>query len=678
MNDKRALWIIPLLLTVMVGNAISQPQLLWQRHYGGQDEDGASGIVNAPNGGFLVTGYDESFGAVEWDGWVVRLDANGDTLWTREAGGDHWDFLFKGLAVDGGYITAGRSASWADNGYEKTWLVKFDDQGNQVWSRYFGSAQNYYVLGLKPNADGGFSISGRCDENNGDFFLQKFDAQAQLVWEANYGSDQDDYGFSNAPTADGGFILCGQTESYGALRSDAMLLKVDANHQEQWHHLYGGREIEEFTDVVQTADGGYAAVGVTNSFGGPAGWLVRTDANGDTLWTKFFGSSQAWLTQILPANDGGFYLVGTDDYEAYLVRVTDRGEIRWEGRYRLNTGYSMSAVVTPDGGFALTYETQNDVGIARLGPDPMLGIPQWGQLPLFETNEDHPLQIPVARLLDFVQDNAPDSLLVISAANGNHVTAEIVADTLIITPAENWWGRDSLQLTATDTSHHSAQAWLSLIVHPMNDLPEPFALLNPEDGLQIFGHQLAMMWETARQNQFEVDSVHYRLRFEMGERSVEFSGLRETNYLVRDVVALLDSLGADSGQVAEVRWSVFAVDDSGETRCNAPFIFSFLLPGNSVRGEGSRHPVEFGLLSARPNPFNATTEFSYGLDHSMTIRLDILDQTGRQIADLAGGFKSAGNQTVTWNAMGLPAGIYFARLRSEDGRQAMTKLVLLK
>ena len=121
-------FLMGLLLTVNPAVLNAQPEVEWQQTYGGEDEDQAMDAFQTEDGGYLVVGYDELFGQVEWDGWIVKTDENGDSLWSREYGGDASDFLFYGMELDGGdFVFSGRTQSLGND--EEFWLVKTDNEG---------------------------------------------------------------------------------------------------------------------------------------------------------------------------------------------------------------------------------------------------------------------------------------------------------------------------------------------------------------------------------------------------------------------------------------------------------------------------------------------------------------------------------------------------------------------
>jgi len=88
-------------------------------------------------------------------------------------------------------------------------------------------------------------------------------------------------------------------------------------------------------------------------------------------------------------------------------------------------------------------------------------------------------------------------------------------------------------------------------------------------------------------------------------------------------------------------------------------------------------PVEFGIRSAYPNPFNATIQLSYGLSEAGKVGLEVYDVSGREVVTLIDGEISAGLHSLNWDASGMATGLYFARLE-QYGQIATMKLLLVK
>jgi hypothetical protein len=175
-------------------------------------------------------------------------------------------------------------------------------------------------------------------------------------WALPYGGTADDAAYCLIQTDDGGYALAGHTESFGAGETDYYLVKIDSSGNEEWSRTYGEYSFDEACCVVQTGDGGYALAG--NGFAS----LIRTDANGDTLWTWDTGNTVYSMT---PTSDGGFALAGVTyaGYTSYfyLAKIDSNGSKEWSKTYgTVNWSQEAYSVVqTSDGGYALAGCRQN-------------------------------------------------------------------------------------------------------------------------------------------------------------------------------------------------------------------------------------------------------------------------------------------------------------------------------
>jgi hypothetical protein len=133
------------------------------------------------------------------------------------------------------------------------------------------------------------------------------------LWSRTFGGSQVDVGLSVCPTFDGGYILAGCTQSFGLGQDDLWLVKTDENGDSLWSRTFGGSGWDGCNSVIQTSDSAYVLAGHTTSFGagGDDFWLVRTDAQGDSLWTRTFGgSADEQCYSVQQTSDGGCVLAG--------------------------------------------------------------------------------------------------------------------------------------------------------------------------------------------------------------------------------------------------------------------------------------------------------------------------------------------------------------------------------
>jgi hypothetical protein len=226
----------------------------WKRTYGGALDDGAKCLVqitgNVP--GYALAGYTESYGAGGSDMFMVRTNLNGDLKWKTTYGGLQDDGA-NGIVEsgDGGFVLAGFTNSGVS--LQSTWVVKIDAYGNMQWSVVCpGEGASSVVR----TVDGGYALTV---EFPNAFGLVKLDSYGQLQWNQTYaGSSDDARAESLVQTVDGGYALVGWTLDNVTGVYSGWLVKTDASGNVQWSHTYEGYGMYS---VVQTSEGGYAMAG---------------------------------------------------------------------------------------------------------------------------------------------------------------------------------------------------------------------------------------------------------------------------------------------------------------------------------------------------------------------------------------------------------------------------------
>jgi len=233
-----------------------------------------------------------------------------------------------------------------------------------VFQKSFGSPSPSNGMHIVQSADSSYLACGTTNGGpNANIYLVKTSPLGNVIWANTYGGNSSDIAASSETTADGGYIVCGLTNSYGlGFYSDAFLMKLDAGGNVAWAKTYGGNYGEEFFSVVQTADGGYVAAGYTdrlNNVNGDDIYVVRTNAIGDTLWTKSISMTYAeTCNAIRLTSDGGFILTGTTATnglnDAFLLKLDSIGIVQWAKSYGDGTSTidgSQDVEQTPDGGY---------------------------------------------------------------------------------------------------------------------------------------------------------------------------------------------------------------------------------------------------------------------------------------------------------------------------------------
>lgn len=383
-----------LIMLILSTSAFSQaPDSLWSQTYGGSEQEYASSVQNTSDGGYILMGSTQSFGAGVQDFWLVKTNANGDSLWSSTFGGSSWE---TGNSVqqttDGGYILAGYTWSFAVGPYD-FWLVKTDANGDSLWSNRFGGSGDDKCYAVKQTSDGGYALVGRTatwGAGNDDIWLVKTDANGDSVWSQTYGGAGDDQCSEFLLTPDGGYMLAGRTQSFGAGGYDFWLLKTNADGDTLWTRLYGGSNDDVCYSIQQTTDGGYILAGYTESFGAVSAnfWLVKTNANGDSLWSSSYGgNSTDYCYSVQQTADSGYILggytesFGTGNSDFWVVKTDATGDSLWSQTFGGSSWeLCLSLQKTHDMGYVLAGYTESfgagdrDFWLVKIGSKKPYGL----------------------------------------------------------------------------------------------------------------------------------------------------------------------------------------------------------------------------------------------------------------------------------------------------------------
>ena len=292
------------------------------------------------DGGYLATGYGQVLYAT-MDALVVKFSSTGQKLWTKKLGGTGVDkALAARLTSDGGYIIAGQTTSTngditSNHGGTDAWLVKLDANGNKLWSRTYGGTGNDTAYAITTLPDGGFLVAGTSTSSNGDLtnnkggtdgWLFKVDAAGILQWQKNLGGSQHDVVNRVTRNDDDTYILSGfsfsndgdVSNNHG--NADAWVAKTDNAGNILWSKLYGGSKDDATFDLRAATDQGLMAAGFTESEDGQVineqsgmgdFWVIRLDQSGNLLWERSVGTGKnEFAYSILPVNNTDFVVAG--------------------------------------------------------------------------------------------------------------------------------------------------------------------------------------------------------------------------------------------------------------------------------------------------------------------------------------------------------------------------------
>lgn len=287
--------------------------IVWSRALGGSGFDSGGRLITTADGGFLVVLQTESNdGDItnyhgNTDCCLVKLSSTGSVLWSRCVGGSQRDNGFDLLELSNGDIMFLGATASSDmditlnrGGYD-VFLAKLTSTGSLLWLRTYGGSMDDDCRSLARTADGGFLFVGSSASNDGDVSgdqggidvcLMKVEADGSLEWQRSYGGSMGEGAFLYG-MEDDGFLLTGLTQSsdgdvMGAHGGgDLWFIKVGANGDLIWQRCLGGSNSDWGYMQARTADGGYVAIGYTDSndgdvsgnHGGRDMWVVKLKVN---------------------------------------------------------------------------------------------------------------------------------------------------------------------------------------------------------------------------------------------------------------------------------------------------------------------------------------------------------------------------------------------------------------
>ncbi len=268
--------------------------LLWEKKTYREGHSAFPGWANCcdtiPGGGYIVGGSSEATDGSD-EIYLMRFDPEGDTLWTKVFGGPTLNYYWGGRQVkrtlDGGFILVGDSDS---QGNVDAFALKTDDQGNEQWRELYGGAQfSDYLVSIDHSPSGGWYAGGhkRLTPNNSNLWVVRIDDEGELVWQVNWGSQFDEPSAHLTSLSDGNiFIASGWGYADGGTSLAPYLAKLDGNNGDIiWDKEYGSPAWSTTFFAGKEAEGGdLIACGVSYVWGAQQGLLLRTTSEGDSLW----------------------------------------------------------------------------------------------------------------------------------------------------------------------------------------------------------------------------------------------------------------------------------------------------------------------------------------------------------------------------------------------------------
>jgi len=435
---------------------------LWNHFYGGMSMETGYEAIQTKDNGFIILAQTYSYGAGLSDIWIIKIDSIGNMLWDKTYGTEAVDIGYDICeSNEEGYIIAGTTTTKKTNSLDG-YIIKIDSVGNTIWSQTYGGLDvdgissvakiadeyGYVVLGqtksymldksrIKKRGFIGRIISNIFKKKpTSEIWIISVDEFGDRNWHNTYGGKKEDIGKSIKLMADGGYLITAETNSIGTGKTDIWLIKTDKNGKMKWDTTIGGKKDEYVSSTMILPEdnivvSGYktvkdkfsikkiissiknkksfqrtnkksfvtlldksgvnkwqteffeeepnllASISYVNNqilltgqkstrFNGRGdAWIISLDLKGKKKWEKSYGGRGAdGGNYAIKVSDGGYMMVGyTDAYgngknDIWMIKTDFTGEKEWSQVYGGKMDdYGWGVTETDDGGYVVVGET---------------------------------------------------------------------------------------------------------------------------------------------------------------------------------------------------------------------------------------------------------------------------------------------------------------------------------
>lgn len=396
-------------------NSAFSGEIEWAKTFGGSNQDFAKSVIQTQDGNLVILGHTKSIDGdivdksiQESDYWLIKIDLNGNIIWSKTYGGSNDDVGEKVIQTnDGGFIIVGYSRSndgdaSNNEGFHDNWLLKLNNVGDILWEKSFGFAGHDHAYSIIQTSDGGFFMTGFLDvtasggagnsrSNNilhgiGEFWCHKLNSNGELEWRKYFGGTSNDRAYDAVQANDGGFVITGFSESNDFDISNSIgsydywVIKIDGLGNLLWEKSLGGLEIDQSRAIVKTEDNSYIVAGNSfstdgnnpSNFGSSDFLLVKLNDDGDTIWSKNYGGTNFDFATSINQSKNGFIVSGysrsndinlTSNYgenDFWLLIINNEGNLLWQKNFGGSSlDFAFDAIETLEGKIIVVGETES-------------------------------------------------------------------------------------------------------------------------------------------------------------------------------------------------------------------------------------------------------------------------------------------------------------------------------
>jgi hypothetical protein len=300
-------------LDIVISKYLADGTRVWTRSWGGTEADHPGGISIDSWSNIYVSGWTESFGLTNGDGFLLKLDSDGGMLWQKNFGtGDPEDCADVATDLAGNsYVVGYTGSGYPDDAY----ICKFGAGGTNLWQKIWNLGGEERGVSVVLDNDGSAyiagSISGVLPVSGVGVLLLKYDTDGNAVWGKVWDAAGDERPYGIASNGFGLYIT-GQTYSFGSGDSDVLTLKYDINGNFMQQYIWGGAYDDSASSVLTYGGGMFYVAGYMNMTMGVTDlFVIRYD------WTGSMTKQEKWLNNnaesaagMAIGSDGGLCIIG--------------------------------------------------------------------------------------------------------------------------------------------------------------------------------------------------------------------------------------------------------------------------------------------------------------------------------------------------------------------------------
>ncbi|NQT23838.1 T9SS type A sorting domain-containing protein [candidate division KSB1 bacterium] len=548
-------------------------------------------------------------------------------------------------------------------------------QPDTLWTKTFGGID--YDIGrcVKQTDDGGFIITGQTNSfgtSLANVWLIKTDTSGDTIWTNTIGINKGlgGNGYTIQETSDEGYFIAG---SVVGLYEDVLIIKTNAMGDTLWTKTFGGIANDVGYCGQQTSDGGYIITGFKYSNYYDL-WLIKTDASGNEEWEKTFGGTEFVKDvgrYIQQTADGGYiitgytYSYGVGSSDVWLIKTDASGNEEWLQTYGGTSGEEGYCVQqTTDGGYIITgYTYSFDIG--------------GGDVWLIKTDE------------------TGDTTWTKTFGGNSRDIGRSIQQTLdggyIITGITESYGAGWTDIWLIKADSLGNEMWTKTFGGSDNDEGN-FVQQTSDQGYILtgftksFGSGEEDFWLiciapdtgiTSIVAQFSCDTTSGVLPLSVQFSDSSTGSITSWDWDFGDGNASTDQNPLHTYETADTFTVSLTVTGPSGSDTETKEKYIIVTNPSGISGKGEQLPASFVLSQNYPNPFNPSTQIEYDVKEHCKVNLVVYNLNGQAIKELVNSYQQAGKYFINLDMQNIPSGIYFYKIQMGDFK-AVKKMIKIE